>query len=73
MPRGGPRGERRPADVIGAANKTGHSQIQNGPRGHGNGPAPDAPRRPSTEAAGRSNDLAVAKAAKAHRFQCSQA
>jgi hypothetical protein len=30
-----------------------------------------APRRPSTEAAGRSNDLAVAKAVKAQRFQCS--
>jgi hypothetical protein len=30
---GGPRGERCPADVIRAANKTGHSQIQNGPRG----------------------------------------
>jgi hypothetical protein len=65
MPRRGPRGERRTADMIGAVNKTGHSQIQNGPRG--------APRRPSTEAAGRSNYLAVAKAAKAQRFQCSQA
>ena len=73
MPRGGSRGERRPADVIGAANKTGHSQLKMGHGGHGNGPAPDAPRRPSTEAAGRSNDLAVTKAAKAQRFQCSHA
>jgi hypothetical protein len=41
-----------PAAVICAVNKTGHSQIQLGPRGLEMGQHPNAPRRQSTDAAG---------------------